>query len=75
MFAILAIVFLTWLVFGYFLSGKRVAKHFELGDERETPDEARKRIAFTLLPIYLVVVTLLKIRKEKSGGELITVEG
>lgn len=37
MLAIIAIVFLTWLVFGYFSYGKWVAKQFELDDERETP--------------------------------------
>ncbi len=37
MLAIIAIVFLTWLVFGYFSYGKWVAKQFELDDTRETP--------------------------------------
>lgn len=37
MLAIIAIVFLTWLVFGYFSYGKWVAKQFELDDARETP--------------------------------------
>lgn len=37
MLAVIAIVFLTWLVFGYFSYGKWVAKQFELDDTRETP--------------------------------------
>jgi len=37
MLALLAIVFLTWLVFGYFAYGRWVAKQFELDDARETP--------------------------------------
>jgi carbon starvation protein len=37
MLALIAIVFLTWLVFGYFSYGKWVAKQFELDDARETP--------------------------------------
>lgn len=37
MLAIIAVVFLTWLVFGYFSYGKWVAKQFELDDSRETP--------------------------------------
>jgi carbon starvation protein len=37
MLALIAIVFLTWLVFGYFSYGKWVAKQFELDDSRETP--------------------------------------
>jgi carbon starvation protein len=34
---LLAIVFLTWLVFGYFAYGRWIAKQFRLDDERETP--------------------------------------
>ena len=37
MLALLAIVFLTWLVFGYFAYGRWVAKQFKLDDARETP--------------------------------------
>ncbi len=37
MLALIAIVFLTWLVFGYFSYGRWVSKQFELDDERETP--------------------------------------
>ena len=35
--ALIAIVFITWLVFGYFTYGGWVAKQFELDDSRETP--------------------------------------
>ncbi|MEZ5306018.1 MAG: carbon starvation CstA family protein [Pyrinomonadaceae bacterium] len=35
--AIIAVVFLGWLVFGYFSYGSWVAKQFELDDSRETP--------------------------------------
>ena len=37
MLALIAIVFLFWLVFGYFTYGRWVAKQFELDDSRETP--------------------------------------
>lgn len=37
MLALIAIVFLSWLVFGYFSYGRWVAKQFELDDSRETP--------------------------------------
>jgi len=37
MLALLAIVFLVWLVFGYFAYGRWIAKQFQLNDERETP--------------------------------------
>jgi carbon starvation protein len=37
MLAGLAIVFLSWLVFGYFAYGRWVAKQFKLDDSRETP--------------------------------------
>ena len=37
MLVIIAIVFLSWLVIGYFSYGKWVAKQFELDDSRETP--------------------------------------
>jgi carbon starvation protein len=37
MLALLAIVFLVWLVFGYFAYGRWIAKQFNLDDERETP--------------------------------------
>jgi carbon starvation protein len=37
MLTLLAIVFLVWLVFGYFAYGRWIAKQFELSDERETP--------------------------------------
>ena len=33
----IAVVFLAWLVFGYFSYGRWVAKQFELDDARETP--------------------------------------
>lgn len=35
--ALIAVLFLTWLVFGYFSYGRWVAKQFELDDSRETP--------------------------------------
>ena len=35
--AILAVVFLAWLTFGYFSYGRWVAKQFKLDDSRETP--------------------------------------
>lgn len=35
MLAIIAVLFLTWLVFGYFSYGRWVAKQFELDDSRE----------------------------------------
>ncbi|MEZ5427086.1 MAG: carbon starvation CstA family protein [Pyrinomonadaceae bacterium] len=35
--ALIAIVFLSWLVFGYFSYGRWVARQFELDDGRETP--------------------------------------
>ncbi len=38
--AALAIVFLAWLVFGYFAYGRWVAKQFALDDSRETPANA-----------------------------------
>lgn len=34
---LLAIVFLSWLVFGYFAYGRWIAKQFRLDDSRETP--------------------------------------
>lgn len=34
---LLAIVFLAWLVFGYFAYGRWIAKQFKLSDERTTP--------------------------------------
>jgi carbon starvation protein len=37
MLALLAIVFLVWLVFGYFAYGRWIARQFRLDDERETP--------------------------------------
>lgn len=37
MLAALAIVFLFWLVFGYFAYGRWIAKQFKLDDSRETP--------------------------------------
>ncbi|MCO6512456.1 MAG: carbon starvation protein A [Aridibacter famidurans] len=37
MLALIAIVFLSWLVFGYFSYGRWVARQFELSDENETP--------------------------------------
>jgi len=37
MLAVLAIVFLIWLVFGYFAYGRWIAKQFKLDDSRETP--------------------------------------
>ncbi len=37
MLTLLAIVFLAWLVFGYFAYGRWVSKQFMLTDERETP--------------------------------------
>ena len=40
MLAALAIVFLIWLVFGYFAYGRWIAKQFKLDDERETPANA-----------------------------------
>ncbi len=36
----IAIVFLFWLVFGYFSYGKWIAKQFKLDDSRETPANA-----------------------------------
>jgi carbon starvation protein len=40
MLAALAIVFLFWLVFGYFAYGRWIAKQFRLDDSRETPANA-----------------------------------
>lgn len=40
MLAGLAIVFLVWLVFGYFAYGRWIAKQFKLDDSRETPANA-----------------------------------
>ena len=40
MLTLLAIVFLFWLVFGYFAYGRWIAKQFELDDSRETPANA-----------------------------------
>lgn len=40
MLAVLAIVFLVWLVFGYFAYGRWIAKQFKLDDSRETPANA-----------------------------------
>lgn len=37
MLSLLAIVFLIWLVFGYFAYGRWIARQFRLDDERETP--------------------------------------
>jgi carbon starvation protein len=34
---LLAILFLSWLFFGYFAYGNRIAKRFHLNDKRETP--------------------------------------
>ncbi|HEX8198510.1 MAG TPA: carbon starvation CstA family protein [Pyrinomonadaceae bacterium] len=34
---VLAILFLSWLFFGYFAYGSRIAKRFHLNDKRETP--------------------------------------
>src|SRR5687768_5883475 len=40
MLALLAVVFLIWLVFGYFAYGRWIAKQFKLDDTRETPANA-----------------------------------
>lgn len=40
MLTLLAIVFLFWLVFGYFAYGRWIAKQFKLDDGRETPANA-----------------------------------
>lgn len=40
MLTILAIVFLAWLVFGYFFYGRWIARQFKLTDDRETPANA-----------------------------------
>lgn len=40
MLTILAIVFLGWIVFGYFSYGRWIAKQFSLDDSRETPANA-----------------------------------
>ncbi len=40
MLTLLAIVFLVWLVFGYFSYGKWIARQFQLDDSRETPANA-----------------------------------
>jgi len=40
MLAGLAIVFLFWLIFGYFAYGRWIAKQFKLDDSRETPANA-----------------------------------
>jgi carbon starvation protein len=40
MLALLAIVFLFWLIFGYFAYGRWIAKQFTLDDTRETPANA-----------------------------------
>lgn len=40
MLALLAIVFLFWLVFGYLAYGRWIAKQFKLDDARETPANA-----------------------------------
>ncbi len=40
MLTLLAIVFLFWLVFGYFAYGRWIAKQFTLDDTRETPANA-----------------------------------
>lgn len=40
MLTLLAIVFLAWLVFGYFAYGRWVSKQFMLTDDRETPANA-----------------------------------
>ncbi|MGI8641367.1 MAG: carbon starvation CstA family protein [Pyrinomonadaceae bacterium] len=37
MLTLLAIVFLSWLVFGYFAYGRWIAKQFKLDDTRQTP--------------------------------------
>ncbi|REJ77355.1 MAG: carbon starvation protein A [Acidobacteria bacterium] len=37
MLALIAVVFLAWLVFGYFSYGRWVAKQFDLDDSNETP--------------------------------------
>ncbi|MEZ5344858.1 MAG: carbon starvation CstA family protein [Pyrinomonadaceae bacterium] len=37
MLALIAIIFLTWLVVGYFSYGRWVSKQFDLDDSRETP--------------------------------------
>jgi carbon starvation protein len=37
MLSLLAVVFLVWLVFGYFAYGRWIAKQIRLDDERETP--------------------------------------
>ena len=34
---LLAVLFLSWLFFGYFAYGNRIAKRFHLNDKRETP--------------------------------------
>jgi hypothetical protein len=36
MLTLLAIIFLIWLVFGYFAYGRWIAKQFKLDDARET---------------------------------------
>ena len=40
MLTVLAIVFLGWIVFGYFSYGRWIAKQFKLDDSRETPANA-----------------------------------
>ncbi len=40
MLTLLAIVFLFWLVFGYFSYGRWIARQFQLDDSRETPANA-----------------------------------
>lgn len=40
MLTLLAIVFIFWLVFGYFAYGRWIAKQFKLDDARETPANA-----------------------------------
>ncbi|MEJ7622406.1 MAG: carbon starvation CstA family protein [Pyrinomonadaceae bacterium] len=40
MLSLLAIIFLAWLVFGYFGYGRWVARQFSLTDERQTPANA-----------------------------------
>jgi carbon starvation protein len=40
MLTVLAIVFLFWLVFGYFAYGRWIARQFKLDDARETPANA-----------------------------------
>jgi carbon starvation protein len=37
MLALLAIIFLVWLVFGYFAYGRWIAKQFQLDDAKQTP--------------------------------------